>query len=512
MKTMGFPTPHWIAGLARLPKPWTVFLALILAALVGLLDYATGYDFHVTAFYLVPICWATWAAGRTAGLFLATACTAFFGAANLLAGHTYAHPMLAYWNALMLLAMFVVTVLTLTAFQEAYRAAREGESRFQALFAQSLVGVAQVRTATGRFARVNPRFHVMFGYTAEELLGMNIQDLTHPDDLGASLEHLRCLPAGDVRDPSLERRYVHKDGSVVWVSLTRLPLWSEGASPDFHLELVEDITARRQLEEKLSQARKMEAIGHLAGGMAHEFNNILAALMMNLSLVKMFNKEDTTRELLREMEALSQKAAGLIKQLLAFCRKSVMKLEPLDLAATVARQCALFDQLLGRGINVAFSRADHLSWVNADKTMMEQVLLNLCLNARDAMKQGGRLQLHLAEVEVGAEQAKAHEEAQPGEYLCLCVTDTGSGMDDQTMKRLFEPFFTTKEVGQGTGLGLATVRGIVQQHHGWVEAQSSLGHGSTFRVYLPAVPQPLASRHETSAPKGGTMLVAEPHR
>jgi signal transduction histidine kinase len=257
---------------------------------------------------------------------------------------------------------------------------------------------------------------------------------------------------------------------------------------------VESLFLRLGVEERLRQSQKMEGIGHLAGGMAHEFNNILTPMMVDLRLVQMFGAaagaHDRGQDLLREMEALSRRAADLIKQLLAFSRHSVMQLRPMDLAATVSRQCEMLSRLLGGRITLEFSSTDDLPWVIADRTMIEQVLLNLCLNARDALRNGGQIRFHLAAAEISAEQAKAQDGGAPGRYVCLAVADTGCGMDEETMKRLFEPFFTTKEVGQGTGLGLATSRWMVQQHHGWTEVESCVGKGSTFRVYLPAVAQP----------------------
>ena len=190
------------------------------------------------------------------------------------------------------------------------------------------------------------------------------------------------------------------------------------------------------------------------------------------------------------MQGQAHRAADLIKQLLAFSRQSMLRRQPLDLAALVARQGNQLAPFLGARITVRWHSPSGLAWVNADQEAMEQVVLNLCLNARNAMPDGGLLRLTLAEVEVGAEQAKAHDTAQPGRHVCLSVADTGCGMDDRTLKRLFEPFFTTQDVGKGTGLGLAEVRGIVNQHHGWLEVDSRVGKGSTFRVYLPAVAPP----------------------
>ncbi len=305
------------------------------------------------------------------------------------------------------------------------------------------------------------------------------------------------------------------DGLQRWISINAEPMFKRGQSrPYAVVATFADITTRRQHEgaERLHQAQKMEAIRHLTGGMAHQFNNILAALMMSLELVQMSSPGADAGELMNEMLKLCQRAAGLIKQLLAFSRQSVMRCQLMDLTAAVSKQCKMLEPLLGERITLQFSSADNLPWVNADKGLVEQIVLNLCLNARDAMKNGGLLRLRLAEAEVGAEQANLHHEAQPGKYVCLSVTDSGCGMDDRTLQRLFEPFFTTKDIGQGTGLGSAEVRGIVQQHGGWVEVESCVGKGSTFKVYLP-VPAHVPARPplpRKAKPVGqGTILLAE---
>jgi len=271
---------------------------------------------------------------------------------------------------------------------------------------------------------------------------------------------------------------------------------------------------RLGMETRLRQAAKMEAVGHLAGGMAHEFNNILAAMMMNVSLAQMLKPAADLAETLQELQALAQRAAGLIKQLLAYSRQSVLRPQPLDLATVLTRQAAGWRELLGPGVDLQLPPAKGCPlWVNADGALIEQVLRQFCLNARDAMPQGGSLRISLDPVELEADQAKLNDEARAGKQVCLTVADTGCGMDQRTLGRVFDPFFTTKDVGQGTGLGLATVHGIVQQHHGWVTVESVPGRGSTFRVYLPAwdppVPSAPRSRPEAAAPARGTILMVE---
>jgi len=272
----------------------------------------------------------------------------------------------------------------------------------------------------------------------------------------------------------------------------------------YYLTVMVDITERKQLEDRLRQSQKMEAVGQLAGGMAHEFNNILAASMMALTLARTQITDSEAITHLDDVQTLSRRAADLIKQLLAFSRKSVMQREVLDMGTVVAEQCRMMQRLLGERITLEFNGTSPLA-VEGDRVLLEQVIWNLCLNARDAMNGEGRLQLNLVSVEIDPRRGNTHNDARPGKHVRVSVTDTGCGMDEQTLKRLFEPFFTTKEVGQGTGLGLATVRGIVQQHQGWIEVESHVGVGTTFRVFLPASHEDIPLR--PPMPEGMTGLV-----
>ena len=271
-----------------------------------------------------------------------------------------------------------------------------------------------------------------------------------------------------------------------------------------------DLTQRRQLEERLRQAQKMEAIGQLAGGVAHDFNNILAAIMMNVSLMQQeTGLTPILRELLTELEDSAKRAATLTRQLLAFSRRQKMQPQPLELNDLLGNLLKMLRRLLGERINLIFQEATDPPWIEGDPIMMEQVVLNLCVNARDAMPQGGQLILLTRIVEMSAAQMQRHPEAPVGQYVCLTVADTGCGMDAATLEHVFEPFFTTKEVGRGSGLGLATVHGIVEQHHGWLEIESTVGQGTTFRVYLPVSTKAWAGTVEEGAIgwKGGTETI-----
>jgi signal transduction histidine kinase/ActR/RegA family two-component response regulator len=283
--------------------------------------------------------------------------------------------------------------------------------------------------------------------------------------------------------------------------------------------IMRDITERKRMESQLSQALKMESVGQLAGGVAHDFNNILAVLMMQISLLK---REPTLPpallEPLGEMEREAKRAANLTRQLLMYSRRQVMQTQVLDLNALVDNLLKMLGRLLGEHIQISFERWARPAWVEADSGMLEQVVTNLCVNARDAMPKGGQLRLGIAAREINPGQAKANLEARPGTFICLAVSDNGCGMDEATLKRIFDPFFTTKEVGKGTGLGLATVYGIVKQHQGWVEVESQVGAGTSFLIYLPvttpaeppaAPPRLLA---ETVAGGSETLLLVEDDR
>jgi len=250
---------------------------------------------------------------------------------------------------------------------------------------------------------------------------------------------------------------------------------------------LEDVTALRRLEEQLRQAQKMEALGQLAGGVAHDFNNILAAMLMQLGLLQ--REPNLAPELaaaLLQMEQGANRAATLTARLLTFSRRQLMEIKPLDLNELVADLLKMLRRLLGENIEVVVQSQPEPLRIEADAGLLEQVVLNLCVNARDAMPQGGRLTIRTVSLEIEDLGARANRQARPGTYIGLTVTDTGCGMDEETRARIFEPFFTTKEFGKGTGLGLAIAYGIVKQHSGWIEVESKAGCGSVFRVVLPA--------------------------
>ncbi|HXS68111.1 MAG TPA: PAS domain S-box protein, partial [Candidatus Polarisedimenticolia bacterium] len=313
------------------------------------------------------------------------------------------------------------------------------------------------------------------------------------------LEHRILLPNG-------EERHVRERGEVV-KDATGRPLRIRG--------IVMDITERQRLGEQLRQSQKMEAIGQLAGGVAHDFNNILTVIHghASLLLVDKTMPKNAARSA-QQIAQAAERAAGLTRQLLTFSRRQVMQPKRLDLNEVVSNMTMMLGRILGEDIALQLNYWPEPAFIKADASMIEQVLLNLVVNARDAMPKGGQLSIKIAVLKTGSTQHAFGSEARPGEHVCLNVADTGSGIDPENLRHIFEPFFTTKEVGKGTGLGLATVYGIINQHQGWIEVDSEAGKGSTFRVFLPLAKEPAPAqeaRVARQAVRGGseTILVVE---
>jgi signal transduction histidine kinase/CheY-like chemotaxis protein/HAMP domain-containing protein len=279
---------------------------------------------------------------------------------------------------------------------------------------------------------------------------------------------------------------------------------------------VEDITEKLSLESQLRQAQKMESIGQLAAGVAHDFNNMLTIIQGHAGML--MAKPDIAPQALDSAQAVffaAERAASLTRQLLMFSRKNVMQINPLDLREVVTNMSKMLRRLLGETITLEFTPPAEFPLVIGDSGMIEQVIMNLCVNARDAMDRGGTLTISLGAINIAEDYVQTHPEAHPGAHVCLRVTDTGCGMDTYLIGRIFEPFFTTKEVGKGTGLGLATVYGIVKQHEGWVEVASKPGFGTTFEVFFPAseeIAEPKREDAVLTAPVTGgneTLLIVE---
>jgi two-component system cell cycle sensor histidine kinase/response regulator CckA len=365
------------------------------------------------------------------------------------------------------------------------RALRESEERFRATFEQAAVGIGHT-TLDGRWLRVNQRLCDIVGYTRDELLARTFQDITHPDDLDFDLAEHRRLLANEIQTRSREKRYLHKDGSVVWVDLTVSMAREPSGELRYSIAVIQDITRRKQLEGELLHAQRMEGVGQLAGGIAHDFNNLLTVISgRSVLALRRLQPADPLRRDLDLIHKTADRAAALTRQLLAFSRKQVLQPRVAELNALVETSTGLLMRLIGEDIELTFVPAPDTGRVRVDPGQLEQVIVNLAVNARDAMPRGGRLTIETARSELDQGYAAQHVGVVPGSHVMLAVSDTGGGMDSATQARIFEPFFTTKGPGKGTGLGLATVYGIVKQSGGHVRVYSELGAGTVFKIYLP---------------------------
>jgi PAS domain S-box-containing protein len=375
-------------------------------------------------------------------------------------------------------------VLDVTGRKSAEEAARSLEHRFRTVVEQVADGITLLG-ADGVILFNSRAAQRVLGYEPEELVGHTALEFVHPDDLaglGSLLEEVQKRPR---REIGAAYRFRHKNGSWRLVEGTASN-WLDDPAVAAVVVTFRDVTERRALEAQLVQAQKMEAVGQLAGGIAHDFNNLLTAVLGNLSLV-MANlpADDAGREFAAAAERAALRAANLTGQLLGFSRRTILRPRPLSLNASVDEVLTILRRTIDPRILVDARKADDLATVEADPGQMAQVLFNLCLNARDAMPEGGRLLLETANVTVEDDQARQQLSGRPGPFVRLRVSDTGCGMPPEVRARIFEPFFTTKGPGKGTGLGLAMVFGIVQQHGGWVECTSAVNAGTCFDVYLP---------------------------
>jgi PAS domain S-box-containing protein len=395
-------------------------------------------------------------------------------------------------------------------------ALRKSESHYRELVENAAYGIYQ-STPDGRFLDANPALVHMLGYESkEELLARDITaDVYHdPAQRSAILEQLY----GKGSLEGIEVEWKRKDGKTITVRLSGRAVVATLGQPEYIEAIAEDVTQHRTLEKQVATLQKFEAIGQLAGGIAHDFNNVIGVMLgwaeMGVEEAPAGSRPQGHFQKIRDQ---AERAAGLTRQLLAFARRQILEPSNLSLNQVVSDLTSFLRKAIPASIEVRLNLAPDLATVRADPTQMEQVLMNLCLNARDAMaaKAQGQLMVESRNIEIDEEYCRFHVYARPGSYALLSVSDNGMGMDAATQERIFEPFFTTKEVGKGTGLGLATVYGIVKQHGGFLHVYSEPGKGSTFRVYLPvihAAPDKLPPA-ETEQVRGGneTILVAEDH-
>ena len=333
----------------------------------------------------------------------------------------------------------------------------------------------------------SPGFERLTGYASSEILGRNCRFLQgrETDPEAVALIRTAILFA----EPCMiELRNYKKDGTPFWNELSMSPVRDESGRVTHFVGVQSDVTERRQMEGQLRQSQKMEGIGQLAGGVAHDFNNILTIINCYSDIIQSkLPAESPLQEAVREISLAGERATSLTRQLLAFSRREVVEMKVLDLNSVVTDTAKMLRRLIGEDVELEFVAEPTLKPVRADRGQLEQILINLAVNARDAMPRGGKLTIETTNAEVDETYTRTRAELHPGSYVVLNVSDTGCGMDAATRSRIFEPFFTTKELGKGTGLGLATVFGIVKQSQGQIFVDSEPECGTTFRIYLPAV-------------------------
>lgn len=376
---------------------------------------------------------------------------------------------------------------------------KRSEKKFKTIFEQAAMGVAEIDTKTGRFIDVNQRYADIVGMTIAEMVETDFQSITHPDDIDEDLNNMALLVKGEIKEFSMEKRYIRKDGNHVWINLTVSPLWQPGEDPSHHLAIAEDITQRKladeehqKLQEQLNQAHKMEYVGRLAGGVAHDFNNMLGVILghTELALDQMAPSSPIFSDL-TEIRIAAERSADLTRQLLAFARKQTVSPRILDLNDTVEGMLKMLRRLIGETIQLIWVPGKDLWKVRMDPGQIDQILANLCVNARDAVDNVGQITIETTTDVLDGTECDDVLNLSPGEYVILSVSDNGAGMTEDVMEHLFEPFFTTKEVGKGTGLGLATVYGIVKQNNGFIRVSSEPAKGTTFKLYLPRLSEKL---------------------
>ncbi|HVW86855.1 MAG TPA: ATP-binding protein, partial [Bryobacteraceae bacterium] len=394
----------------------------------------------------------------------------------------------------------------------AERALRISEQSYRSLIDEAPCAIAR-STISGQLLQVNRAMIDMLGYDSSSEQELLIRDLPLIFIPGAFEQFKQALAEHRVAQ-GLESVWLRRDGREIQVRLSGRAVHDERGAVSFIDVLAEDVTEKKQLELQLSHAQKMQAIGQLAGGVAHDFNNLLTVISGNIELVMLETEEGEVRSRLESVKSASERATALTRQLLAFSRRQVLRSKIVDINDVITQFSRMLTRLIKESVKVTLALGPDAGCIHADPNQIEQVLMNLAVNAQDAMPDGGQLTIETAKAPIDS-PVQGPDAISPGEYVRITVRDTGRGMDAQTQARIFEPFFTTKNVGEGTGLGLSMVYGILRQSGGHITVESAPWAGSTFTIYLPRVPGPdLPRTGETSEkatrPRGNeTILLAE---
>ncbi len=368
---------------------------------------------------------------------------------------------------------------------ELYKQLEKSRERFRNTFEYATIGMC-LTDPDGRFLMVNQCLCETLGYAREELLTKSFQDVTHPEDAEISKGHMQALLQGKTPSARFQKRYIHRAGHTVWAAIGVFMQRDDAGAPRYFITHVQDVTRARMLEEKLLQRQKLEAMGSLAGGIAHDFNNILFAVIGYAELSLDDVPEGTAlHDNLSEILKASLRARDMVQRILTFSRGAGAAKKPVDFRSVAAEALTLMRSALPADIRLE-QRLSAAGTVLADATQIHQIIVNLCANAFHAVRENdGDIFIDLDRVEMSARQAEMIPDMRPGPYLRFRVRDTGEGMTPAVMKRIFDPYFTTREVGQGSGLGLSVIDGILRDHNGHITAESAPGEGSVFTVYFP---------------------------
>lgn len=421
------------------------------------------------------------------------------------------------------LAGLIGVMVDVTDRLSAERALRASEERYRAIFNNAAVGIL-ITDRHGAFVKMNSAALKILGYTPQDFELIPFSDITHPDDVEISKKNFNALVRGEIDSYRIEKRYIRKDGEIAWVDISVSGVLDENGDCLATFGMAVDITERKQTEqekeilrEQLLQAQKMEAIGTLTGGIAHDFNNMLTIILGYADLVLSdMDEQDSRSADLQRIIQTAKNGAELVQRLLTFSRKTDQESVPLNINSQIESTRKLLERTIPKMIGIELKLQDNLSDIKADATQIDQILMNLAINARDAMSDGGKLIIETRNVTLDEQYCSSHVGVRPGSYVMLSISDTGHGMDETTRARIFDPFFTTKvrDSTKGTGLGLAVVHGIIDQYGGHIVCESEPGKGSTFKIYFPSVdraapsPGPAAMKPVLNG-RGETLLLVD---